>query len=117
MAYSAKLVRDINRTSDTLRQSNYHNEHQSINTKDTLSNINQEHLKSIKKEIDMLHEINMNKESINFYLKQEDIFNEDTIMLEIAMDMTHIKGKTDYTKHIKEKLPRLHDHTANKKSR
>ena len=25
------------------------------------------------------------------------------------MDMNHIKDKTDYTKHIKEKLPRLHD--------
>ena len=35
----------------------------------------------------MLHEININKESVNFYLKQEDTFNEDTIMREIAMDI------------------------------
>ena len=63
----------------------------------------------IKKEIDMLHEININKESVNFHLKQEDTFNEDTIMLKIVINMNHIKDKTDYTRHIKEKLPRLHD--------
>ena len=52
-----------------LRQSNCNNEHQSIDTKDNSSNINQEHLIDNKKEIDMLHEININKESVNFYLK------------------------------------------------
>ena len=109
VAYSAKSVQDIKKTDDTLRQSNCHNEHQSIDTKNNSNNIRQENLMDIKKEIDMLHEINTNKESINFYLKQEDTFNEDTIMLEIAMDMARIKDKTDYTKHIKEKLPRLHD--------
>ena len=83
VAYSAKSVRDINKTNDTLRQSNCHDEHQSIDTKDTSSYIKQGHLKGIKKEIDMLHEININKESVNFYLKQEDTFNENTIMLEI----------------------------------
>ena len=59
--------------------------------------------------INVLHEIETNKESVNFYIKEENTSQEDTIMLEIAMDMTHIKDKTDYTRHINEKLPRLHD--------
>ena len=111
VAYSAKSVQDMNKNGDNLRQSNLQNEQQGIDTKDLTDNISQENLMKIKQEIDMLHEINMNKDSVNFYLKQEDTFNEDTIMIEIAMDMSHIKDKTDYTKHIKEKLPRLHDQT------
>ena len=109
VAYSTKSVQNINKTNDTLRQSNCNNEYQGIDTKDNSNNISQEHLMDIKKELDVLQEININKESVNFYLKKEDTFNEETIMLEKAMDMNHIKDKTDYTKHIKEKLPRIHD--------
>ena len=36
VAYSAKQVRDINKTNDTLRQSNCHNEHQSIHNQGNL---------------------------------------------------------------------------------
>ena len=106
VAHSAKLVQDMNKNGNNLRQSNSQNEQQGTDTKDFIDNISQENLMEIKQEIDMLHEISMNKESVNFYLKQEDTFNEDTIMIEIAMDMSHINDKTDYTKHIKEKLPR-----------
>ncbi len=30
-------------------------------------------------------------------------------MLDVAMDLSHISDKKDYTKIIQEKLPRLHD--------
>ena len=43
----------------------------------------------------MLHEIDTNKESDNFYIKEEDISQKDTIMLEIAMYMAHIKDKKE----------------------
>ena len=105
VAYFAESAQDIDKTNDNLRRSNCNNEHQGIDTKNNTNNIRQEHLMDIKKEVDMLHEINTNKESVNFYLKQENTLNEDTIMLEIAMDMNQFKDKTDYTKHIKQKLP------------
>ena len=76
----------------------------------TIDTIKQENLMKIKKEIDMIHKIETNKESINFYIKEEDTSEEDNIIvLEIAMDITNIKDKTEYRRHINERLPRLHD--------
>ena len=106
-AYSAKVMTGTDLTNNTLKQVN--NEQQDTKTEETVDTIQQELLKSIKNEIDMLHEIEVNKDSVNFYIKEEDTFQGDSIILEEAMDISHIKDKQDYTKHINDKLPRLHD--------
>ena len=71
--------------------------------------INQEELKRIKKDIEMLNEIKENKDSINFCMKEEETTERDLSMLDVAMDLSHISDKKDYTNFIQERLPRLHD--------
>ena len=108
-AFSAKLIPNVRTENNNLLQVNDNHDRQELNTLAPQDNIDQEHLLNIKKEIDMLYEIETNKDSVSFYVKEEDTSHQDSLMLEIAMDMSHIKDNTDYTNHIKEKLPRLHD--------
>ena len=100
-AFSAKTMPESNIREMNLKQAS---DHQNIQ-----ENVNQEQLKHIKEEMDILQEINTNSESVNFYVNQEDTFQQDEIIFEIAMDMSHIKDKEDYSSHINTKLPRLHD--------
>ena len=69
----------------------------------------QEELKRINKEIEMLNNIEENKDSINFCMKEEETTEQDLSMFDVAMDLSHISDKKDYTNFIQEKLPRLHD--------
>ena len=80
-----------------------------------MSTINQALIEQKEKEIDgilggdILNEIKINKVSVNFYVKGKDTLQQDTIILEKAMDMSHIKDKEDYSSHINVKLPQLHN--------
>ena len=70
---------------------------------------NQAQLRRIKDEIRMLEEIEDNKNTITFCIKHEETTQQDLCVFDIAMDLSHIHDKTDYTDFIQEKLPRLHD--------
>ena len=63
----------------------------------------------MKKEIEMLQDIEENKCTLRYCIKEEEESGQDLSMFEIAMDMSHIQDKDDYTKYIQKKLPRLHD--------
>ena len=49
------------------------------------------------------------KETINFCSKEEETDSKDMTIFDIAMDLSHINDKTNYTTLLHEKLPRLHD--------
>ena len=61
----------------------------------------------MKKEIETLQDIEENKCTLRYHIKEES--GHDWSMFDIAMDMSHIQDNNDYTKFIQEKLPRLHD--------
>ena len=63
----------------------------------------------MKKEIDMLQDIEENKCTFRYCIKEEEESGQDLSMFDIAMDMSHIQDSNDYTKFIQEKLPQLHD--------
>ena len=57
----------------------------------------------------MLKDIEGNKCTLSYCIKEEEESGQDLNMFDIAMDMSHIHDKEDYTKIIQKKLPRLHD--------
>ena len=63
----------------------------------------------MKKEIDMLQDIEENKYTLRYCIKEEEESGQDLSIFDLAMDMSHIEDKEDYTKFIQKKLPRLHD--------
>ena len=63
----------------------------------------------MKNEIDMLQDIEENKCKLSYCIKEEEESGQYLNMFDIAMDISHINDKGDYTKFIQKKLPRLHD--------
>ena len=61
-------------------------------------------------ENEILANIEESKETINFCIKEEETDSKDMTIFGIAMDLSHINDKTNYSKFIHEKLSRLHDH-------
>ena len=57
----------------------------------------------MKKEIDMLQDIEENKCTLKYCIKEEEESGQDFSMFDIAMDMSHIQDKHNYTKFIQEK--------------
>ena len=62
--------------------------------------ISQEDPKKINDEIRMLTDIQESKETISFYIKDEESENIDMTINDITMDLFHINDKTNYTKFI-----------------
>ena len=54
----------------------------------------------MKNEIDMLQDIEGNKCTLSYCIKEEEESGQDLNMFDIAMDMSHIHDKEDYTKII-----------------
>ena len=71
--------------------------------------ISQEELKRIYDKTEMLANIEESKETISFYIKEEETDPIDMTIFDIAMDLSHIHNNIDHTRFIHEKLPRLHD--------
>ena len=65
----------------------------------------QEEQRGIKDETEMLANIEESKETINFYIKEEETDSTDVTIFDIAMVLSHINDKTNYNKVIHEKLP------------
>ena len=61
-------------------------------------------------ENEILANIEESKETINFCIKEEETDSKDMAIFDIAMDLSHINDKTNYTKFIHKKLPQLRDH-------
>ena len=57
----------------------------------------------------MLQDIEENKCTLKYHIKEEEESGQDLSMFDIAMDLSHIQDNHNYTKFIQEKLPRLHD--------
>ena len=49
----------------------------------------------MKKEIDMLQDIEENKCTLKYFIKEEEESGQDLSMFDIAMDMSHIQDKND----------------------
>ena len=75
----------------------------------TTDSISQAELKEIYDETEMIADIAESKETINFCIKEEETDPRDLTIIDIAMDLSHIRNNIDYTNFIKNKLPRLHD--------
>ena len=63
----------------------------------------------MKKEIDILQDIEENKCTLRYCIKEEQESGQDLSMFDMAMDISHIQDNHNYTKFIQQKLPRLHD--------
>ena len=59
----------------------------------------------MKKEIDLLQDIEDNKCTLRYCIKEEEESGQDLRMFDIAMDMSHIQDKDEYAKFIQKKLP------------
>ena len=73
------------------------------------NNIEQEELRKMKKEIETLQDIEENKCTLRYHIKEEEVSGQDLSMFDIAMDLSHIQDNHNYTEFIQEKLPQLHD--------
>ena len=63
----------------------------------------------MKKEIDMLRDIEENECTMRYCIKEEDKSGQDLSMFDMAMDISYIQDKDYYGKFIQKKLPRLYD--------
>ncbi len=95
ISYSAKLMPGSDNKNNNLKQANHDNGHQGPNQEEASETVSKEYSKNIKNEIDMIHDIGINMESVNFYIEEEDTLQQDSIILEKAMNMSHIKDKQD----------------------
>ena len=83
--------------------------HQDLKQRDNdYNHIEQKELRKMKKEIEMLQDIEENKFTLKYCIKEEEESGQDLGMFDIAMDMPHIQDNHAYTKFIQEKLPQLH---------
>ena len=89
IAYAASSLPEKDIINHKIIQSNHHEEQESFPTITSLT-FKQEHLLDEKERNKMLQEIEENKEFKKNYVKEEDMSQEDTIMLGVAMDMSHI---------------------------
>ena len=71
--------------------------------------IEQKELQKMKKEIDILQDIEENKCSLIYCIKEKEESGQDLSIFDMAMDISHIQGEDDYAKFIQKKLPRLYD--------
>ena len=70
--------------------------------------IDQQTLRSMVHEIDVLDDIDKNLQTMNLVIKEAPTQRNHNI-LNVAMDMSHMKDNADYKEKIKSDLPRLHD--------
>ena len=63
--------------------------------------IEQEDLRQLKNEIDMLQDIEGNKCTLSYCIKEEEESGQDLNMFDIAMDMSHILTKSYLSKVIR----------------
>ena len=67
-------------------------------------------MKRINDETEMMANIEESKETSNICIKEDETDLKDMTIFDIAMDLSHINDKINYTNFIHQKLPRLHDH-------
>ena len=97
----------------SIRASSWTENHQELkqcdNDYEENEHIEQEELQKMKKEIDMLRDIEENKCTMRYCIKEEDKSGQDLSMFDMAMDISYIQDKDYYGKFIQKKLPRLYD--------
>ena len=71
--------------------------------------LNKKSYERMKREIETLQDIEENKCTLRYHIKEEEEPGQDLNMFDVAMDLSHIQDNHNYTKFIQEKLPRLYD--------